>query len=380
MKNNIPILIVSTVHATFDARVYFKQTLSLRKKYSNVYLVIPVKTKDKNKIVDKGIIDLPYPKNKFQRFFKLQIIVFREIMKFRPKVIHFHDPELMILMLIVKILFNVKIIIDIHENIPESLEHREWIPRRIRHHVPKIYRLIEKLVIKNFNAVIIVLDSFKKVYGNSAVTIMNYPLQVTNFKKEKKNDLDAINLVYVGGIMVDRGIDEMLNGFKIIESKHTNVFFDLIGPFMPSSLESKVQSFLKYNNLDRKIRIHNRLPIDEVYAVLRNSHIGISMMAPIWNYKYGLSTKIFDYMANGIPYIVSDFEIYDEYTRKENTGVMINYGNIDMLVNEIDNLINNKDLLAKMSDNCFKCVEEKWNWGTQERKLLQLYDNLLKEN
>ena len=82
-------------------------------------------------------------------------------------------------------------------------------------------------------------------------------------------------------------------------------------------------------------------------------------------------------MTFGIPFAVSNFPIYDEFVIKANTGIVVDQNNPESIAKLVLDLISDKNRLIEMSKNGQKMVLEKWNWLSQEEKLLKCYNELL---
>jgi len=117
--------------------------------------------------------------------------------------------------------------------------------------------------------------------------------------------------------------------------------------------------------------------MEDVYNILEQSHIGFSILAPIKNHSGSLPTKVFEYMMFGLPSIVSDLPIYDEYNLTDETVIKIDYYDIVSAAKKISDLLNSPDKLEKMSAKGIALVKTKYNWKSEEEKLLKLYGKLL---
>ena len=82
-------------------------------------------------------------------------------------------------------------------------------------------------------------------------------------------------------------------------------------------------------------------------------------------------------MLNGLPVITSNFELYDYYVKEKNTGICVDYLNINEAVLQIEELINNKQLMSIKSKNGKLAVFNEFNWTSQEKKLLKIYNDIL---
>ena len=369
------ILILSTVHHYQDARI-FKEITSLKKNYSDINFM--VRTEKENDFIENGvkIISLPSTNSIIDRV-KLQRLAWEKIKNLMPEIIHFHDPELIVLGFLVRKFMNIKIIFDIHENISASFKDNVWLPRYLKPILPFLYNRFEKFLIKKFNALIIAETSYRQIYGSKPIEILNFPILKRNIA-EVKNFEEPISFVYTGVVWERRGIFQMLNLVDRLIKNGSNIKFNLVGQFVSGSLKSKVENFIVEHNLESVVQIYGRKTILEVYKILEKSHVGLSLMKDIENYKESLSSKIFDYMSMSIPYVVSDFEIYQKYTVEANTGITVNYNDDDEIYDKTLKLISDKEKLKELGNNGRIYSQNEWNWESQEIKLLNLYRELLK--
>lgn len=370
------VLVLTTVHGRKDTRIFFKEILSLKKVCPDITFVVP--DENPSLFIEDGIKIIPLPKAGTikERLIDNQKRAWRIIKEVNPDIVHFHDPELIFLGFLIKKRMKKKVVFDIHENVSASFKDNLWIPSFIKPIIPFVYRVLEKYLIKDFDALIIAEKSYRKTYGKKPVEILNYPVLPEKLVN-KKNFAEPFNMVYVGGIWERRGAFKMLELLRRLLEAGIDVNLLLAGPFVPASLENKIMKYIDWNNLKERVKIYGKVPLDQVYNILEQSHLGLSLMKDIGNYKESLSTKIFEYMALSIPYIVSDFPIYQEYTQKENTGITVDYENDDEIFEETRKLLSSPELMKNMGQSGLRAVKEKWNWHIEELKLLNLYKKLI---
>jgi polysaccharide biosynthesis protein PslH len=87
----------------------------------------------------------------------------------------------------------------------------------------------------------------------------------------------------------------------------------------------------------------------------------------------GLQNKLLEAMAVGIPCITTDLA-NNALLAKPNEEILI-ANDVETFVYQIDVVLNNKDLYAKLSKNGKKFVREKYAWKPLNDKLAQLLIN-----
>jgi len=117
------ICIITTVHQPLDTRIFYHEAVSLKKYYSVVLVSTTGKDFSKQGIEIKG---LGVVKNRFSRFTKMFSALSRALEE-KADVYHFHDLELIPMGLFLRLL-GKRVIYDVHENNPEYILDKDWIP------------------------------------------------------------------------------------------------------------------------------------------------------------------------------------------------------------------------------------------------------------
>ena len=109
---------LSTVHPRHDVRILIKEINSAKAKLTHdVVLVVADAMGDDQINLKDGIIQIfDVGKSRFGRLGRIFVTSFRafvRVKKLRPKLIHFHDPELLLAGFLFKLL-GYKVIYDIH--------------------------------------------------------------------------------------------------------------------------------------------------------------------------------------------------------------------------------------------------------------------------
>lgn len=114
----------------------------------------------------------------------------------------------------------------------------------------------------------------------------------------------------------------------------------------------------------------------EVRCLYEKSAIGVCVLKKTRNYYLSLPIKIFEYMEAGLPIIVSDFPLWREIVEDAQCGFCVDAENPAEIAEKINYLFANPTEAAMMGENGRKAVVEKYNWESEEKKLLQAYAEL----
>lgn len=83
-------------------------------------------------------------------------------------------------------------------------------------------------------------------------------------------------------------------------------------------------------------------------------------------------------MGAGIPVICSDFPVWKIIVDENGCGITVNPNNILEIEKAIHYLVNNNALAEEIGKSGRTAVEVLYNWATEEKKLLALYEDMLK--
>jgi glycosyltransferase involved in cell wall biosynthesis len=110
--------------------------------------------------------------------------------------------------------------------------------------------------------------------------------------------------------------------------------------------------------------------------IVCKSKIGLCLLKPVQNYIHSYPTKLFDYMQAGVPYICSNFPLYEELLNECQAGILVDPLDVKSIANEISNLLNNSDKYDRMSRNGINILKNKYNWASQEEKLITVINSI----
>ncbi len=355
---------VTSVHRRYDGRIFQKECTSLAKKYDVSLLCVDDKEDEivnNVKIFHQNIVY----KGKFDRIFHSSNKLLERVLEINADVYHLHDPELMLLGK--KLIKKGKLVIfDSHEDYPGVIISKTWIPKLLRKVITWLYKGFEKRTLRKFNAVITatphVQERLVKINKNTFM-VTNFPI-LYDVKKESFDNY----LCFAGGLTPQWSHKEIIESLKDINTK-----YKIAG-------KKDEKYFQVLENLDnyKKVEYLGFLNKDEVQELYAHASIGMAICKESanvnWHQGNLANTKLFEYMAAGVPVICSDFVLWKKIVEEDNCGIAVDINNIDEINAAIKKLIGNKKLLQEMSKNGIKAAKEKYNWNSQEKQLYKVYN------
>ena len=342
----------------------------------------------KDEVVDGvKIIALPKPRNRLTRIFGLTWRAFRLALHQRAEIYHFHDPELLPFAVLLKWLTRAKIVYDVHENVRQQIRTKAWLPVWSRRLISASYVLVEGICLPFIDRVVLAEDSYLENYRRrrDAVVIRNYPLlslskpRARTGEDEQKGPDRGFRVIYVGGVTGSRGAVQLVEALKIVRADgHAGVTMFLVGPVSSAEMKAKLNALIRQYDLADCCLMPGLVPHEEVFDLLARAHVGVAVLHPEPNYTGSLPTKLFEYMAAGLPVVASNFPLWREIVEGNRCGICVDPLNPKEIAQAIEYLITHPEEARKMGENGRRAVDEKYNWEKEGEKLLKLYEELLK--
>lgn len=365
----IKVCILTSVHSPFDTRIFYKEAKSLIRAGYDVTLVAQ---KDKEEVVDRvKIINLPKPKNRIERMTKTTLDVYLKAIKVDADIYHFHDPELIPIGLLLK-LHGKCVIYDVHEDVPMQNLSKRYIPAVFRKPISIIIGTLETFSARCFDGVItatpFINDRFLQM-GAYAINVNNYPIISELYLADSRWEDKEKAVCYIGGITEIRGASEMVKAIG-----KTRYRLILAGDFEIGLIDR-----LKWITGWQQVQVLGYIDRDGVRTVISSARGGLVVLHPSVNYLDALPVKMFEYMAAGIPVIASNFPLWRKIVEVNKCGICVDPLNPEDIAEAINWIIEHPSEARGMGKNGRRAVEEMYNWGIEEKKLLQLYDVITRQ-
>lgn len=309
---------------------------------------------------------------------KLTLLHFKN----RFQVIHIHNmPDLLVLAGIIPRLTGAKLLLDIHDPMPELYISKHHVDQNCL--IVKALKLQEKFSCLLADHVISVNESMGERLESNGIPskkisiLHNFP--DTRYLPIKKDitrwprHRDGLTLLYAGTVTEHYGLDIIINSLVLVFKRIPQIKFRIIGDG---------------NDLNRIIKLANNLGIidyikhespvniDDLRYIMEETDVGISCHTGDVYGDLQFSCKILDYLTQGMPVISSRTKALKRYIPEE-AIFYFEPDNTEDLAKQIIQIWNRSDLVKRKMSNVKKIFPQ-YTWQKEKYKLINLYQELLK--
>jgi glycosyltransferase involved in cell wall biosynthesis len=370
-------------HTPFDARIFHKESKSLRKFGYEVTLVAPseeiIEECDRDGI---HLVPLPAYTSKGVRAVNGFRLIWKGL-RIRAHVLHTHELDALFAGLVIKLLTGRKLIYDAHEHHASMIAENPKIPGLFEPWVESIVGAMEEIACRFVDEVITVNRTLRERYlrmGKNAVVLYNCPVLSLFDHCFEKRHTGVSNgrpvVIYQGGISRTKGLDKFLLALKKVKEQFPDVMFSVVGKLLGGEAPKNwMEHYVKTFDLTENFEITGWVPHEEVSKYLNSANIGVILFQPThYNNLIGLPNKLFEYMACGKPVVASNFPEIRNVVTTSKCGLLIDPTDSEEIARAIVYLLEHPEEAVQMGRNGRKAVEEQYNWEKMEGRLRGVYE------
>jgi hypothetical protein len=367
----------TTVHHRNDTRIRLKQTDSLSKSFICDFrlFVQDGQGSETSELTGVQVINTgPKTGNRFVRMTLGAFHMLRAVRQARPNVVHFHDPELIPTGFVLK-LSGVKVIYDVHEDVPKQTLGKFYLPLIVRKPVACTMDAVERIAGRCFDAIVPATPEIAKRFpAEKTVVVQNFPLLEELVAPEPvPYDSRPPHFAYVGGITRARGAVEMVETIGRVSSSEAKLL--LTGAFSPKNLQPEIEALPGW----KKVDFLGWADRKQVANLLGNVRAGLVLFHPGPNHCSAQPNKMFEYMAAGLPVIASDFSLWREIVDGSGCGLLVDPMDPEAIAEAMQWILEHPAESEAMGRRGRQAVKERYNWEQEAKKLIRLYRRLLEK-
>lgn len=273
----------------------------------NVYRI------QRRQINEKCPID--YLKKLFSFFFLSSVTVTMLSLIKRYDLIHVvSEPDFLVFAAFIPRLFGTKVILDIHELVPELYARKFSV--NSNHIIVKFLKWIEKISTRFANHVITVTNIWKDTLVSRSIpeskctVLLNVPNPRIFRPTHTQNESETFTIVCRGVFSEIFGLDIAIRAMDILRAEIPSARLEIFGHGLQGDMLLRLIEGLK---LEKFVHLNKGVPINEWAEFIQRADIGIETLR---NGVYAgecLSQAVLEFMATGIPVIVSKTKASQTY-------------------------------------------------------------------
>lgn len=294
----------------------------------------------------------------------------------RYDVIHVHNvPDFLVFAAWLPRLTGAKIILDIHDMVPEFYESKF----RLKPQSPgvKMLEKVERAAAAFSDHVIISNHLWHKVFvtrsaheGKCSVYINRVDSKLFYPRDRVRNDGKPV-IMFPGGLQWHQGLDIAIKAFARITGKLPQAEFHIYGD---GNMKPALLALTKELKLTEKVRFFEPLPAMQIAQVMADADLGVVPKRADSFGNEAYSTKIMEFMSVGVPVVVSSTKI-DRFYFSDSVVKFFESGNEAALAEAMVEMLTNEELRRGMVARASQYAVQN-SWEVRKADYLQLVDSL----
>lgn len=246
------------------------------------------------------------------------------------------------------------------------------------HTVPNLakrYRADVMEALKGATRVLAVSEFMKaevlKLCADSAVIVHRIGIDLLRFKvrdsKTKLAGVDGPVVLYVGNLVKDKGVMDLLNAFRGVEDLGAHLIYVGSGP-MARDLALRTAEL----GLSGRVWLLGAQPPDKIPHLLSGADV---LALP--SYREGLGMICVEALACGVPVIATNTGGIPEVIRHNETGLLVPPGDVEALAKALRWVLLNEAEAIKLALAGRCLVEQRYNLKANTQSLIEVYRDVL---
>jgi len=369
----IRIVHLSSVHPADDVRIVWKECASLAQAGYQVAFVVPADRSAHHTGPGQAvsIVTVKRHPSRLGRISLSNAAVLVAGLRLHGHVYHFHDPELIPVGLILRLL-GKRVIYDAHEDMSQNLSNRRWIPRPLRYPATLAARGAEWLAGRLLSAVVAATPVIARRFPDARVTLVQNLARLSEFPLTGHPfETRPFAAAYVGALGPSRCAVEMVEALAKV-SGCPDPRLIMAGDMSPLSLADTLAGSAGWRYVDYR----GRQDRAGVRAILGEARVGLALYYPVKAHIDCEPTKVFEYMAAGLPVITSDFPHFREIVERTGCGLCVPPCDTSRIASAIEWIFTHPAEAQEMGRRGREAAERHFSWASEEQRLLRLYQRV----
>lgn len=356
-----------------DARVFVRQVLSLKRAGYEVSIITNDGEPD-DVLEGVPIVSCRRHWPRWKALLAARWQFMPEVLRVDADVYQLHSPELLPLRKPLERLGKA-IVYDAHEDLPRHLLEKEWVPSLFRRPLGLVAEQYMRHALKQVDDIVSphghVVQHLQRTIGKGTL-VANFPI-LKDLSPVTEADFAARPpaVCYSGTVYAYSNQEATLDALAHLP----NVRYLVAG-----YIDEGHRSILMRRAGARQVEFLGRVRQDQLREVYTTCVAGLAVIDYRLNQGHRRGSyavnKLFEYMEAGLPVICTDYELWRDIVDRYECGVYVRPGSVEDIRAAIELVITDRRKAYRMGQNGRRAVLEEFNWTSEERKYLAVFERL----
>ena len=235
----------------------------------------------------------------------------------------------------------------------------------------------EKFLLRNYSNFICISNYNKErlFQNNNELNLKVIPIPINEkFFNIPRSKSYSNRLLYVGVINKRKGLLNLLRAINKLNKIGKIFTLDVVGDYKEKKYKVDIESFIKENNLEKLVLFHGWLTQSKIKQLM--SEISITVLPSYQETSPGIVAET---MASGKVIVATNVGGVSEMFDNKESGFLFEKGNVNQLVDILDNLYDNKEVIREVGVKASILAKEKFYPKTIAEKTVSFYKDIVKE-
>lgn len=295
----------------------------------------------------------------------------------RYDLIHIHNiPDFLVLAAWYPKFTGAKLILDIHDLVPELFADK--FKTKLKTVYIGLLKAIETISAIFVDHVIVSNDLWREtlvarsVPNEKCSVFLNHVDPAIFYRRAKTRDDGNFIILFPGTFQWHQGLDVAIEALAHVRREVPNAELHLYGE--DGDRASELKRLAQQLGLNESVKFPDAVSLDEIPNVIANADLGVVPKRADSFGNEAYSTKIMEFMSQGVPVVVSRTKI-DSFYFDEQVVHFFKSGDSRAMADAILDVINNKELRETLVNNGLEYAEVH-SWDRKKKEYLDLIDSL----
>ena len=258
-------------------------------------------------------------------------------------------------------------------------------PMPIRVHlqndIPKWKKILYKFVLKRQDSLIFMTNKLNNFFNSELKKPYHILPTITDTSRFdiEIEPSDKKYMCYMGNMELSKdNVDNIIRAFALVSDKYKDIDFYLYGA--PSQKDREIiEGVITECKMENRVFIKGRVPATDVPAILKKAYLLVSSQPNTKRAEGGFPTKLGEYMATGIPTILTDVGEISQYVKDGVHVHIVPPENPELYAKKLDWILTNYNKALEIAVVAKKYLYDNFDYRKVTKDLYNFFEERLKE-